>query len=831
MMDIYAILSHPIRRQLLLLLEREGYLKHSALMEKLKLDTTGKLNFHIKQLENLITKEKKTGAYYLSEEGKQVIHIMDFNERLLKGEEVPVESAKKGEINRVGVIICNCTGEVSDCLDINSLEQYGRKSTNVVSVKVLDNLCQEKYFKGLHQWCKDNYINKLVIAACSPKTHQHVFETMFEGIIEKQNIEIVNIREQCAWVHHDEAYRDTTLKKAEVLIEAGVGRVALQKGIQIKTVQVEKSCAIIGGGIAGMTLALNLARAGIQVSIIEKSPSLGGMAARWSKIQGMADCSICFISELIGDIKKQRNIKIYTNAKVENISGEIGNFTLDVIKQARFVDEDKCTGCGRCTHICKIEKNDQFEFGMAKRKLIYIPFSHASPYAAVIDKDDIGTCRSCRICERACINKAIDLDQEPEKIRLKAGAKVFAIGSDLYTDLDSFHHDPAHDIFTSAEFERIMSSDGPTDGKLVKLSDKTPPKTIAYIQGIGPRGLTEEEYKGSNLDRMLVLKYKAAFKEQLPKAMFKDFPAKGTRIEIVDGEKRVIDPSGKSAKFDMVILGVELVPNRDLKELRKKFDFTLDDNGFMSEETLSSGIFGVGTVLGPRTYNDVLFWANKEALEVLSLLSHDYLVSDYTGAENNPDKCGLCGLCARSCPYNAIVLEGDRVVIDKFKCKACGTCSSVCPTGAMEMNVDSTEKILKSIEIMAKFKESPKIVAFCCRSCGYAAADDAGLKRLLYKPNVFIIRVPCSGRVDSNFIIAALEAGFDGVMIIGCKKNACRYIDGFYKASLKIQLLQEILGADASERILLESMSAVEGNRFAEAVNMFYDKLKGVSND
>ncbi|MEX2719429.1 MAG: FAD-dependent oxidoreductase [Candidatus Sigynarchaeum springense] len=828
-MDIYEVLSHPIRRRLLLLLERDGYLKHSELMDKLAIDKTGILNFHLKQLEELVSKEPKTKAYYLSEMGKAVIRIIDLNERLLKGEELPAEAIKKGEISRVGVITCNCTGEVSDCLDINALDAYARKIPGVVSTRVLDNLCQEKYLKGLHQWCRDNFINKLVIAACSPKTHQHVFEVMFDGVIDRPNIEIVNIREQCAWVHHDDAYRDPTLKKAEVLIEAGVARVSLQKIIKVKTVQVEKSCAIIGGGIAGMTLALNLARAGLQVHLIDKAPTLGGMAARWSKIQGMADCSICFISELIGELKKQRNITVHTNTRVDNISGEIGNFTLDLTREPRFVDVDRCTGCGRCTHICTKEKPDQYEHGLAKRKLIYIPFSHAYPFAATIDKEDIDTCKDCHICERACINKAINLDQEPEKLRLKVGAKVIAIGAELYKDLAGFHHDPTDDIVTAAEFERILSSDGPTDGKLLRLSNDEPPKTVAYIQGIGPRSLAGQEGANDVLDQLLARKYEAAVKEQVPKASFKVYNARTSRIEKMNGEKRIIDASGKASKADLIILGTEIVPNPDVKDLRKKFDFTLDDYGFMSEETLSSGIFGVGAVLGPRSYKDVLFGANKVALDVIAMLSKETLVSDYTGAENNQDKCGLCGLCARSCPYNAIMLTSDRVIIDKFKCKSCGTCTSVCPTGAMELNVDSTDKILKSIEVMAKFKESPKILAFCCRSCGYAAADDAGIKRLLYSPGVLIIRVPCSGRVDSNFLITALEAGFDGVIVVGCKKDACRYIDGFYKAKQKVQLLQQVIGEDEAGRILIESMSAVEGNKFAEAVNGFYNKLKGAS--
>ncbi|MBN2151516.1 MAG: hydrogenase iron-sulfur subunit [Candidatus Lokiarchaeota archaeon] len=825
-MDIYEVLSHPIRRKLLLILEREGYLKHSELMDKLAIDKTGILNFHLKQLDELVSKETKTKAYCLSEMGKAVIRIIDLNERLLKGEELPAEVNKKGEISRVGVITCNCTGEVSDCLDINALDAYARKITGVVSTRVLDNLCQEKYLKSLHQWCRDNFINKLVIAACSPKTHQHVFEAMFDGVVDRPNIEIVNIREQCAWVHRDDSYRDATLKKAEILIEAGAARVGLQRAIKVKTVQVEKSCAVIGGGIAGMTLALSLARAGMQVHLIDKAPTLGGMAARWNKIQGMADCSICFISEMIGEIKKQKSITIHTNTKVDNISGEIGNFTLDLTREPRFVDVDRCTGCGRCTHICKVEKPDQYEYGLAKRKLIYIPFSHAYPFAATIDKEDLETCKACRICERACINKAIALDQEPEKLRLKVGAKVIAIGAELHGDLASFHHDPSNDVVTAPEFERILSSDGPTGGELLRLSNDEPPKAVAYIQGIGPRSASGLDGVNQSLDKLLARKYEAAVKEQVPKASFKTFPARTAKVEVGGGEKRVVDSSAKAYKADLIILGTEVVPNPDLKDLRKKFDFTLDDHGFMGEETLSSGIFGVGAVLGPRSYNEVVFGANKVALDVIALLSRETLVSDYTGAENNQDKCGLCGLCARSCPYNAIVLTSDRVVVDKFKCKSCGTCASVCPTGAMELNVDSTDKIRKSIEVMAKLKESPKILAFCCRSCGYAAADDAGLKRLLYSPSVLIIRVPCSGRVDSNFLVAALEAGFDGVMVIGCKQDACRYIDGFYKAKQKVRLLQQVLGEDGAGRIMIESMSAVEGNKFAEVVTGFYNKLK-----
>ena len=296
------------------------------------------------------------------------------------------------------------------------------------------------------------------------------------------------------------------------------------------------------------------------------------------------------------------------------------------------------------------------------------------------------------------------------------------------------------------------------------------------------------------------------------------------KILIKDNENIVVADSLEYPS-DMIILNLNFVPNKDLKALRKTMDFTLNDDGFMSEETLASGIYGIGAILGPLDYQTTVSTANNVALKVLSILSQDYLIAEFSGIELNEEKCGLCGLCVQSCPYNAITIVNDKINVDKFSCKGCGTCVSVCPTNAIEMNIDTSEKILRTIEVLSKFKRRPKIIAFCCGSCGYAAADDAGFKKLWYNPNIFIVRVPCTGRVDTNFILKSFELGFDGVIIIGCRKDACRYIDGVEKIQKKIQLLKNILGPKYSNRIILKHMNAVEGNKFAEIVNRFYSQL------
>ncbi len=847
-MDIYSILSHPFRRKILNLLEKEGFIPYTVLMDKLGLDQTGQLNFHLKKLGNLIDKDKK--SYFLTEDGKRIIRIMNLNKRVLSGEDIEYLNNNATEINRIGVILCNCNTEISNVININALQSYLEKINNVVSVQIFDNLCQEKNLDKITNWIKENFINKITIAACSPKTHQHIFERIFEGIIDRSNIEIANIRENCCWVHYSsEKHMDSliTLNKAQLLIEAAIERVSLQREVKLKRVEVEKSCAIIGGGIAGMTLALNLSRAGIRVYIIEKSPTLGGKIARWSRISNIGDCSICFMSELIGEIVKEKNIEIYTNTEIENVSGEVGNFSIDLIQKPRFVDESKCTGCKQCIEVCGREQKNQYEYGLTKRKVIYIPFQNAYPYVPIIDEIDHETCLDCRICERACINKAINLNQQAEQIKIRVGAKIIAIGADISFDLEEYSYNPYNNIITSAEFERMLSSDGFTGGKISKLNDKGKVNSISIIQEVGPSNYLCE------YSDILALKYIDAIKLQNPNCevnVFYDLSKLTIKGEIllkstnqnfiyanhvsIETREDINYVIADSIEFpsDLIILNLELIPNKDIANLRKFMHLTINDKGFMSEETLASGIYGIGTIYGPLNYNSTISSSNNVALKIISLLSKDYLYTEFSGIEINHDKCGLCGLCVNSCDFNAINIEVDKIKIDKFKCKGCGTCVAICPTNAIEMNINTSEKIFKTLEIFSKFKSKPKIIAFCCQSCGYAAADDAGLKKILYNPNTFIIKVPCTGRVDTEFILKSFELGFNGVMILGCSKNSCRYINGIEKAQKKVHLLKQILEPNKAKRIIIKSITAIEGQKFADISNKFYEQLsRGIKNN
>jgi heterodisulfide reductase subunit A len=691
------------------------------------------------------------------------------------------------------------------------------------------------------------FINRIVIAACSPRTHSFVFEDIFGDVIDVEvikNTEFANIREQCVWVNDSEP--QIALEKAKILIEAAVDRVVLQPSLEVEEIiRTQKSVAVIGGGLAGINLTLSFAKAGLEVYLIEKSPTLGGKIARWSNIYDIKECASCYVTELISRVAKEKNVKIFTNTTVERVSGHVGNFEIELLVHPRFVDVDDCTGCKRCISVCPHEKENEYEFGLTKRKFIHFPFSNCYPYASVIDEESIEQCSDCRLCETECPTSAINLEEQPKKLRINVGAKVLAIGSDLFQDLSAYQHNPRNDILTSVEFERILASDGPTGGRLVKLSDDKAPKSISIIQCVNNIDVC------SNYCCTLAKKYLEEIEKRLPGCevhVWYDISripqnpvmwftpdqkvfhwAKILKVELEGGTKKFIATEADRFETDMIILNIGMVPNKSLRALRESaLDFSLDPKGFMSEITLTSGIFGCGSVRGPADYRDTISATNDVAIKVISLLSKDHLIPDIHGITIDPSKCGLCGLCATSCPYRAISIDSEEIVIDQFNCKGCGVCVAVCPTKAVEMQIDATtEKIMKTIEIYSKFSPSPKIIAFACESCGYAVADDAGLKKIQYTPNVLIVRVPCTGRVDARFITYSFEQGFDGVLVIGCQRDSCKYIDGFSKTEKRIELLKEFV-PELKNKLHIVSLSVIDSHKFASIVNAFYRRLSGL---
>jgi heterodisulfide reductase subunit A len=250
--------------------------------------------------------------------------------------------------------------------------------------------------------------------------------------------------------------------------------------------------AVVGGGIAGVQAALDLADMGYKIYLVEKSPTIGGVMAQLDKTFPTNDCSMCILSPKLVDCARHQNIEILTNTTVEGLEGTPGDFTIKVLQKPRYVDIEKCTSCGSCESVCPISLPNAFEYGLVKRKAIYKPFPQAIPNAYVIDKEGDGKhrgCIDCMRCVKECKTGAINHEQKPEHLSFQVGAVIIAAGSPPFDPVikPEFGYHRYKNVLTSVEFERILSASGPTQGKILRPSDQKHPKKVAWVHCVGSR--------------------------------------------------------------------------------------------------------------------------------------------------------------------------------------------------------------------------------------------------------------------------------------------------------------------------------------------------------
>jgi heterodisulfide reductase subunit A-like polyferredoxin/coenzyme F420-reducing hydrogenase delta subunit len=840
-MNVYEALAHPLREKILRILDAERLLPYKDLMNRLDLKKTGLFNYHLKKLEGFI--EKREGLYQLTSTGQNAIRLLLATEQLMAGESLDLhEMDIRGMIYRIGVIICTCGEETRQALNIGEIVEKVNELPYVERTRVFPHLCMLENVDQLKDWCERHFLNNLVVAACSPRIHREFFSTIREQL--KIPVEFANIREHCAWVHAKTPKRAT--EKAILLIRAATVMLRNRKPTIRKELPIRKSVAIIGGGLAGLTAAKVLAKSNHSLVLIEKEPCLGGVARRWERIHGAMDCGPCMIAEDVSSIILSANTQVLTNTELIDISGTIGNYEILATQHPRYIDFSKCISCEACADVCPELRPDEHEYGFAKRTLIHVPCPAAFPNKPVIKTSDIEFCRSCRKCEQACPSGAINLNEGPKTRKFTVGAIILAIGAQVSNPLtirplDSIQYNPIKDIITSYEFERILAPDGPTRGEIIKLSNGKPARSITVLQCLNSKEMC------SSYCCNVAQKYLDIITQSYPEITMnivyrKDYIPSDRTTFIPENEhihfcsdlslthlgpKRVLKTDVGSFPADIIVLNMGMEPGEEQIALRSMTNFSLDSRGFINPRSLSSGIWACGAVTGPKTYNELVTDARNAALEALLLLSKDSLTTGEMEIHVNQDKCGFCGLCIELCPFKAITISGESLRIDPLKCQACGACIAVCPTGALEAAAIQDE-IKAAINALSLGTSSPRILVFCCESCGYPAADSAGIQRLEYDPGALILRLPCTGCIDAEFVISALNQGFDGVMVVGCHETACRFFEGIQKAKKRLEALGDFFGDELKQRIRVLTVSAVEGHVLADQMNQFATELKEI---
>ncbi len=656
---------------------------------------------------------------------------------------------ERNEQERIGVYVCHCGTNIAGTVDVEDVAQWaaGRlKHRGVVVARDYKFMCSSLGQEMIEKDIQELGLTRVVVAACSPHLHEHTFRTACQRAgLNPYLCELVSIREQCSWVHTD---RLAATAKAKAIVSGGVERVLYHEPLEPLHVPIHPATLVVGGGIAGIQAALEIADSGFPVYLVEREPSIGGHMAQFDKTFPTLDCAACILTPKMVSVGSHPNITLLTWSEVTKVDGYVGNFTVTVRKKARYVNTELCTGCGVCQEKCPKKVVDEvFEAGLGYRKAIYTPFPQAVPKWPVIDRENCtyfqkGTCKAC---EKFCPTGAIDFNQEDEIITLNVGNIILATGYDLFDPrrIPQFGYGRLANVFTSLEFERMSNSAGPTGGRIVLRDGVTEPKSVGIIHCVGSRDRNYNNYC-SNICCMQSLKFAHLVKEHTGatvynfyidiRAGFKDYDEfyqrvleegilliRGRVAEVTDAV-RLAGEEGKliiqvedtligqqrRIPVDMVILSCGLEPRRDAKEVAKLFGISCSANGWFIERhpkldpvaTMTEGIFIAGACQGPKDIPASVAQGAAAAARVLGRIQQREIALEPIRASINADKCSGCRICNNLCPFNAITFHEDRMVseINPALCQGCGTCVAACPAGAISGTVFSNEQVLAQIE-------------------------------------------------------------------------------------------------------------------------------------
>ncbi|MBU0517116.1 MAG: FAD-dependent oxidoreductase, partial [Proteobacteria bacterium] len=684
---------------------------------------------------------------------------------------------------RVGVYVCHCGKNIAGSLDCAAVAAAAREWPGVVLAEDQLYTCSEPGQEKIKADIAEHGLNRVVVASCSPRLHEPTFRAAVTAAgLNPYLLEMANIREHCSWVHlHD--WEGATAKALD-LVKMAVTRARQLTAQTEAVVPVTKRAMIIGGGVAGIQAALDLADAGYQVYLLERDASIGGRMAQIDKTFPTMDCSICILAPKMSEVGRHPNIELLTLSEIEAVSGYVGNFQVTVRQQPRYVN-DECTSCGDCTAACPQLAPDRFNAGLSIRRAIYIPFAQAVPSSYVIDMDLCLNSKgiiACDKCYQACEHKCIDFSARAMVRRLDVGTIIVSTGVDTYdpTSLTELGYGKFLNVITTLEFERLINAGGPSGGLLVRPSDRQRPKKVAFLQCIGSRSKRANPYC-SNVCCMNTVKDSLLIKEHWPdteinvyyldiRAFGKGFEdlykrarkegvnfIRGVPGEITEnlstgnltlfGENTLLGRTYRE-EVDMAILSVGIEPRRDADRLQRLLNLSTAADGFYLEahpklrpvDTAIRGVFLAGCAEGPKDIKETVTQASAAASRANILMAQGQVTVPAITARVVADACKGCGMCVEVCPYKAISLEGDpaKAVIIEAACAGCGGCAAECPFGAIEMRHFTDEQILGQIEAATETDAPGKIVAFCCNWCSYAGADFAGVGRMQYPTEVRI---------------------------------------------------------------------------------------------
>lgn len=681
---------------------------------------------------------------------------------------------------RIGVFVCDCGSNIAGVVNVPEITEYSKGLPHVVFADEGKWSCSVDYLSKLQEAIKEHAINRVVIASCTPRTHEPLFKrTVKEAGLNPYLLEFVSIREQVSWVHMKEP--DIATEKAKDLIKMGAAKAALlEEGHEIR-LPVKTDCMIIGGGISGMTAALHVAAQGFHAILVEKAPKLGGLLNKISHIayDGRKIPADDILNALVSRVEDHPNIKIYTNTQIQGVDGYIGNYKVS-LQNGESAETLDISTIIVATGMREIEPDRLFEYGKDSRVITQIQLEEMLKNSdSNLKADDIVmiNCVNSRNDIRGCCNIGCLLS-----VKNALALKAMNPESRIYI----FYRDLSMVKEEGAELEKAKKA----GIKFIRFPDDRYPQVI-----------TED-------GRRFVQAYDLLIGKELK------YPA------------------------DLLVLTTGFQGNESVEQIKGYLKVSANPDGFFQEahvklgpvEFATDGISLCGCAKSPKNLKESCEEGIAAAMKASIPMKRGYIEAEGIVADIDLTDCNDCGLCYKRCPYSAIQLnDAEKPAVIKALCRGCGLCAADCPKECIAIVHYSDGQIFA--QIAAALEENPekKIIGFVCHWCALGGVDMAGVSRLQYPANARLIRVMCSARVSVKMIARAFELGAAGVLVAGCEFPTCHYITGNYAAEKRLKRAKRKLekqGYDP-EKLWHVWCSAADGPKFANTMRRMIGELLG----